>query len=319
MFRPTIRLRAGLTALGAAILASLTLAGLAAADPVFPTGMRIGLEPPPGLTVSKRFPGFEDADRKVTITLADLPGPAYAGLEKSIYAAPPPGLTVDSREAFAFKGGSGILAAGHSVADGVAVHKWLLIAKATDSKTGEAAALVVVQVPDAARTAYPDKAIRAALASVTFRPTPFDELVKRLPFKMGELAGFRVARVGPAGVILTEGPSGNLNTLPYVIIEVGRGSPEQTDARARFARDLLVRSPVPDLKIVSGEAMRITGVPGFEIKAESKAPDGTPVSVVQWVRFGTAGFVRMIGVARTGEWDKTFTRFRAMRDGLDFR
>jgi hypothetical protein len=281
--------------------------------------LRIGLEPPPGMAASKRFPGFEDADRKVTMTLADLPAPAYAGLEKSMDAAPPPGLTVDTRETLTLKNGSGILAAGHGMADGVAVHKWLLLLKASDGKAGETAALVNVQVPDTALATYPDKVIRAALASATFRPTPFDELIKLLPFKVSELAGFRVARVGPAGVILTEGPSDNFDQQPYFIVELGHGSPEQPDARGLFARDLLVRSPVPDLKIVSSEAMRITGVAGYEIRAQSKAPDGTPTSVVQWVRFGTAGFVRMVGVARADEWDKMFMRFRAVRDGIGFR
>jgi hypothetical protein len=37
------------------------------------------------------------------------------------------------------------------------------------------------------------------------------------------------------------------------------------------------------------------------------------------VRFGTAGFVRMVGVARADEWDKMFMRFRAVRDGIGFR
>jgi len=46
------------------------------AEPVFPPGSRVGLEPPAGLNLSKRFPGFEDPDRQAAIAILDLPGPA---------------------------------------------------------------------------------------------------------------------------------------------------------------------------------------------------------------------------------------------------
>jgi hypothetical protein len=35
--------------------------------------------------------------------------------------------------------------------------------------------------------------------------------------------------------------------------------------------------------------------------------------------FGTGGFLHIIGVAHKDEWDKLFTRFRAVRDGVDSR
>ena len=54
-------------------LASLTAAG---AKPVFPPGLRIGLEAPGDLKPSTHFPGFEDVDRKVAITILDLPARA---------------------------------------------------------------------------------------------------------------------------------------------------------------------------------------------------------------------------------------------------
>jgi hypothetical protein len=38
---------------------------------------------------------------------------------------------------------------------------------------------------------------------------------------------------------------------------------------------------------------------------------------VQWLRFGTGGYMQMIGVARAQDWPDVFTRIRAVRDGID--
>jgi hypothetical protein len=41
--------------------------------------------------------------------------------------------------------------------------------------------------------------------------------------------------------------------------------------------------------------------------------------MVQWVRFGSNGYLRMIAVSPTDKWDQSFTRFRAVRDGIEAR
>jgi len=43
------------------------------------------------------------------------------------------------------------------------------------------------------------------------------------------------------------------------------------------------------------------------------------VSVVQWLRFGSGGYLRVIGVSPSEKWDQFFDRFRAVRDGIDMR
>jgi hypothetical protein len=65
--------------------------------------------------------------------------------------------------------------------------------------------------------------------------------------------------------------------------------------------------------------MRISGLPGYEIRATAKSLGGEPLSIVQWVRFGGGGFMRIVAVARTDVWNDQFTRFRAVRDGIDFK
>jgi hypothetical protein len=302
-----------------AVLVGMGVTSLAAADPIFPPGERIGIEPPPGLVLSRRFPGFEDRDRKVAITILDLPGRAYSELEKSLFGRAKSDLTVEKRELFVFSGGIGFLGTGRGLVDGVAVHKWVLLANVANDKIGRIATLVNVQVPDTALTAYPDNLIRAALASVTFRPTPLEERLNLLPFKIDELAGFRVMQVLPGGAILTDGPTDDLNRQAYVIVGAGRGSPGEPDGRGRLARDLLSGAPVRDLTVVSAESMRIGGRPGYEIRAQAKGLDGSPIALVQWVRFGGGAFLRIVGIARKDDWDREFTRFRAIRDGIDFR
>jgi hypothetical protein len=143
--------------------------------------------------------------------------------------------------------------------------------------------------------------------------------LKLVPFKLDELAGFRVMQVMPAGVILVDGPTDDLTKQPYMVVEVGQGLPDQPDARARFARDLLSRAPVRELAMGSGEPMRIGGSPGYEIRAQAKGLDGAPISMVQWIRFGSGGFLRIVGVAPKDDWDRLFTRFRSVRDGVDPR
>ena len=104
----------------------------------------------------------------------------------------------------------------------------------------------------------------------------------------------------PSGLILTDGPSDDMSKQAYVIVSIGRGSPEQPDDRARFARDLLSPAPLRDIKPQSAEAMRIGGLPGFEIRAQAEGLNGEPVMVAQWLRFSGGSYLRIVGVGAQG-------------------
>jgi hypothetical protein len=288
------------------------------AEPTYPTASRIGFEPPGDLKPSKRFPGFEDFDRKVAVTFLELPAGAYAELERAANAKQQPGITDIKREYFSIHDGTGLLVTGSTKVNDATLHKWILLATAGADK--DLTALITVEIPDAARSVYSDAVVRKALSTVTFRPAPIQEQLAMLPYKLGQLAGFRVMKVLPeGGVILTDGATDDLNKQPYVIVSVGRGAPEPPDERARFARDLLSSAPLQDLTLQSADAMRIGGQPGFEIRAQAKGLDGEPLMVAQWLRFSGGGFFRVVGVGRKDDWDALFTRFRAVRDGIDFR
>lgn len=294
-------------------------AASAQAEVVYLPGMRIGLAPPGEAKLSARFPGFEDAGRRVAITILDLPGGAYPDLEAAAFAKDQAGLKDVKREAFPFESGMGFLINARAEVNGVTLHKWFLLATAAfGARVSNLTTLVTVEVPEEARTVYTDEVVRKALQSVTFRTTPVEEQLGMLPFKLGDLAGFRIMQVLPeGGVILTDGPTNNINAQPYMIIGVGRGGPNEPSDRGRFARDMLSAAPVRELQVQSAEAMRIGGSPGYEIRAAAKGLTADALSLVQWVRFGSGGFMRIVGVARTDQWPDLFTRFRAVRDGIE--
>jgi hypothetical protein len=286
-----------------------------AADVAFPVGVRVGLELPGDLKPSLRFPGFEDIDRNVSVTIFDLPAAAYPELERAAESKIQPSLTDPKREDFTFRDGVGKLISAQGQGTDFKTHRWTLVAAAPADK--DLAMLINVDVPDAALAVYSDAVIRKALATVTFRPTPIQEQLGLLPFKVGELAGFRVVKALPPGtVIMTEGPSDEIIKQSFMIVSIGQGAPEQPDDRAKFARDMLSSAPLRELIPQSGEAMRIGGLPGFEIRADAKGPSDDQLSVVQWVRFGGGGYLRVVGIGRKADWDKLFPRFRAVRDGI---
>lgn len=292
----------------------------AAADPVYPPGLRIGLEPQGDLVVSRRFPGFEDADRKVAITILDLPAQAYEEIERSIFAKDNQGLAGLKRESFPFANGFGFLISGKVQNAGVNLHKWFLLASGGGGAVKDLTTLINVEVPEPARAVYSDAVIRKILASVTLRQTPVQEQLALLPFKLNDMAGFRLMQVLAAGgLILTDGPTDDINKQPYMIVSVGVGSPSGTDDRGSFSRELLSSAPLRDINITLAEPMRIGGLQGYEVRAQAKGLDGAPVTLVQWTRFGSGGFLRIIGVGRSDQWDGVFTRFRAVRDGIDLK
>ncbi len=304
-----------------AICAGLLLpVHVASAEPVFPPGLRIGLEPPGDMTVSKRFSGFEDAAAMAAITILDLPLRAFQEIERSAFANDQQSLTDLKRESFPFASGIGILISGTAQEKGVTVRKWFLLATATGAKVENLATLVSAQVPATANAKYSDAVIRKALSSVTFRPAPNAERLAMLPYTIGEMSGFRILQVTPAGeVLLIDGAGSDLSRQAYIVISIGGNAPADADDRVRFARQMLDSAPLANLRVTLAGPMRITGMPGIELRAQATGMHGDPVTLVQWLRFSGSGYLRVVGITAPDKWDAMFTRFRAVRDGISFR
>lgn len=303
-----------------------------ASEPVFPRGSHIGLVPPPGMTPSQTFPGFEDRERDVTIQLNELPAPAYEGFLQSMNRGEinVPGVSNAKREILITQGGGAHLVVGDQETKGSKFRKWLLITRQTiaSEKIGLTMAFVVtVQVPDDARSTYPDDAIRKALSTVTLRgEIPGEEVLSMMPFKLNDLAGFTTIRslVPGRAVLLSEVPLGNAEPTdkPFITLSAAPAKvPDETDERRKFSEQLLRGiQGYKDLKIVFAEQLRLRNQYVYELRLEGKyEKTGGDMMLVQWIRFGRQAFVRLVAITPKENWSNDFPRFRAVRDGIDNR
>lgn len=308
------------------LLIALSIAFLAApaqaADIIYPAGSRVGLAPPPGMTVSKSFTGFEDRENRAALLVVGLPGAAFPDIEKSTTAEPlqKQGVTLETREDVTHPLGKAFLILGHQQIENQTIRKWILVVSA-----GDITVLVTVQVPEYAKSAYPDAAIRAALMSVAVRPAvPAEEQLSLLPFRLGELAGFKVGGViAGRAVMLTDGapdqPASAVDT--HILVAIAPGGPAQAADRGRFAHEVFATVPnLKDIRINSSEGLRIGGQQGHQIMARGRdGASGEEVTIVQWLRFGGSAYLHVIGVARSEGWTQAYARFRQIRDGIEMR
>ena len=295
--------------------------GAAAADAIFPIGSRLGLVPPAGMVPSRTFQGFEEPGTKAAIVLTTLPANAYEQLAKSMVpeAMKKEGIEVERREPVELPAGKGFVLSGRQTIEKERYRKWLLIASADD-----VTALVNVQVPEQAAN-YSEEAVRAAFATLAVRPhIPETELLALIPFSIGELAGFHIEDVLPGRAIVLVEPASQTadgagaTAKGRMFISAIPGGPEEAADRGNFARVAFGQIVgIKDVQLQDAGPLRIASQPGYQTLAKAKdAGTGADVMVVQWLRFGSGGFLRMIGIARADAWPEMFGRLRAVRDSV---
>lgn len=292
-----------------------------AADPVFPPGARVGLMPAEGLVVAKEFLGFESADQKIKVGLAEIPPAAYVAVESAYKEGKFPAATAKP-EQFETAVGNGYLTTDTGKDGATTVRMYSLIVSGGDKFSG----YVIAQVREDAAKAISDGDMRKMLASTAIRQeVPVEEQLGLLPFKINELSNFKTVRtLAPrASILLTDGTENTtLDGAPYMVIGLIGSAPESPDDRGRFAQQAAATIPgLRNARITSNEPLRIEGSPGFETRIDAvTGKDDTPVTVVQWLRFGGGNSaLRIIASATREEWPKAFPRFRAVRDGIDPR
>jgi len=311
-----------MTLLRSLLLIVLLAAPAQAADVIYPAGSRIGLAPPPGLTVSHSFAGFEDRDKRVALVMVALPAAAYPEIDKSTTpeSLQKQGVTLERREDITHPLGKAFLILGHQQIEGQRINKWILVVSA-----GELTALITVQVPEGAESAYPDAAIRTALMSASVRPNvPVEEQLSLLPFRVSELAGFKVGGViAGRAVMLTDGtPDPSVKGIDtHILVAIAPGGPAQAADRGRFAHEVFDGVPnLKDVRVNSSEPLRIGGAQGYQIMARGRdGATGDEVTIVQWLRFGGSAYLHLVGVARSDAWTQAYARFRQVRDGIELR
>ena len=290
-----------------------------AAEPAFLPGARIGLVPPAGMVPSQSFQGYEDAGRKALLMITELGAGTAERVDKDFTpeAMAAGGIELEMREDAALAGMRGYLIIAHQDIAGARVRKWALVLTRDDITV-----IVVVVTPEAERDAYPDAALRASLATLALRErVPDAEKFDLLPYRLRDLAGFRLIQAIPGGTaVLTSGPSdATIAALqPFFMIQIAASAPGPAE-RESFARRLLASTIGFDqFRVVQSAPIHFGPQQGHELIAEGKDPkNGTELSFVQWLRFGATGYVRMLGIARRDVWPEAFPRMRALRDGIE--
>jgi hypothetical protein len=337
-----IRFDVGARCLAAAAALMLLVIPARAADVVFPTGSRLGIAPPPGMVQSRNFVGFEDPQKNAAILFTTLPAPAYDALDKSMVpdTMSKDGVKVDKREPIQLHIGKGFLLSATQTTNNTRYRKWLLVA-AADNMT----VVVTAQVPDQ-DTTYSEKAMRDALTTLALRDNvPDAEQLSLMPFTIGDMAGFQIDETVPGRALMLvdraadagsgsksdqsknqssdgkdQGKDQSKETLKArLFIAAMPGGPAEPGDRSAFARSTFQRIiGIKDVQVQDAEPLRIGSQQGFETLAKAKdAQSDTDVMVVQWLRFGSSGFLQMVGIVRADAWQTEFNRLRAVRDSID--
>jgi hypothetical protein len=182
--------------------------------------------------------------------------------------------------------------------------------------------------------------MRDTLATLALRDSvPEAEQLSLLPFTVGDMAGFHIDQVLPGRALLlvdkpadpapdqaksqsddskNQSKDASMLSARLFVAAIPGGPPEPAD-RSNFARTAFQQIiGIKDVQVQDAEPLRIGNQQGFETLAKAKdAQSDTDVMVVQWLRFGTSGFLQMVGTARADSWPTTFNRFRAVRDSID--
>jgi hypothetical protein len=270
-----------------------------------------------GLSTAKTFPGFQSEDGNVKVLITELPPAAY-GEVVSAFNSNPAGTNGVKQDKIETPAGLAYFTTESGKAGETPVRRYSMIVPGAGFS-----GYVAVQIPENAIKIYTDEAVRQMFASVaTRKQVSADEQLALMPFKITDLAEFKDVRTLAPGssIILADGDEGTgYESKPFMILGVIGATPQQADDRARFAQEAALQIPgVRESRVTMSEPLRINGQQGFETRIDGiSGKDKTAVTVVQWIRFSSAGAsLRIIASAPRDQWPAAFTRFRAVRDGI---
>ena len=289
-----------------------------AAETIFPPGSRIGLQPPAQMSLSRGLSGFRDPATGAAIVTIEMPAEAYPSMAAGFTedALKSQGFALSLRETPKVDGSDAILISGVQTDGNVKVPKTILLASEPTMT-----ALVIAQLPSVASPSAVADAVKA-LRTVAFRPPlAMAEQLAALPFRLGDLAGFRPVRaMGGTSLLMTDGPNDVVKEAeqPIMIVAQSFAPAPPPDQRETFARTALVANTfVKDAMLERSQGYRQAGADWHEIVARAKdGHSGNPVVVVQTIRFEPDGYTRMVGVVRADKRDLVLPRFRRVVDSI---
>jgi hypothetical protein len=303
-------------------VAALLLAAFSpalAADPTFPPGIRVGMTPLVGLMPAKTFTGFETEDHGVKVLVAELPADAYTEVMNA-FKANPAGTAGVKPESIETAAGTAYYTVETGMNGTTSVRRYSMIVSG-----GTFSGYIAVQVPENVAKIYTDEAVRQMFATAVIRKqVPVEEQLAQLPFKLTTLADFKNVRALPPGtaVLLADADeTTGFEPAPFMVIGLIGTAPTLPEDRGRFAQETVTQIPgVREARITTSEPIRIDGSPGYETRINAiSGKDNTPVTIVQWLRFGGSAVMRVIGSTPRDQWEQAFPRFRAVRDGIQPR
>jgi hypothetical protein len=303
----------------ALVLFVATICPALAADPVFPPGVRVGVTPLVGLIGAKTFVGFETEDHGVKVLMAELPAEAYNEVVTA-FKASPAGTNGIKPESIETTAGVAYYTAENAKNGPTNVRRYSMILPG-----GAFSGYIAVQIPENASKIYTDEAIRKMFATAAVRKqVPLEEQLGLMPFKISQLGDFKSVRtlaVGSAVLFSDSEENSSVELTPFMVLSLMGSAPAQPDDRGRFAQEAAIAIPgVREARMTMSEAIRIDGMPGYETRIDGvSGKDNTPVTIVQWLRFGGPTTLRVIGSAPRDQWAKAFPRFRTVRDGIQPR
>jgi len=302
----------------AALLIAATNPTLAA-DAVFPPGARVGLVPLVGLVRAKAFIGFETEDQGVKVVVADLPAEAYNEVSNA-FKGNPGNMGGIKPESIETPAGLGYYTVENAKDGTTNVRRYSMIVPGLGFS-----GYVAVQVPENSWKIYSDDAVRQMFATAVVRKeVPADEQLGLLPFKLSERSEFKNIRTlaqGAAVILADNDETAGFEAAPFMLVGLIGQTAASPEDRGRFAAQIATTIPgVRDGRITMSEPVRIDGQPGYETRIDATSgKDNTPVTIVQWLRFGPQSALRIIGSSPRDQWAKAFPRFRAVRDGIQPR
>lgn len=297
------------TILGLAPL--LLLARIALAEPVFPPGSAIGLDPPPGWTRSMRFTGFENAATGGSILLVEVPMPPGAirqALTPDRLAGE--GVVEEGRAEVTVAGRAGLLVRGAQRVGGATVAKRIL------ALDGEGfAALVTASLPQGAPAEL--AAVETALAGVVLRRADAGAARDALPFRLTESGALQLRQVALNAAMLstTDAPDPRPGTPLLVIAASLNGLVvAPADRRATAERAFRGLAGLTGLVVEGDAPVAFAGADAVLLRGHGRDSDsGAPVRVQQWLAFPAGGgTLRAIAMAPADRWDALLPAFEAV-------
>lgn len=296
------------------LFALLAASSADATEPVTLPGAVWAVVPPPGFTVVTepmavfRHPAGallmvqDSPKRAVSKTEFDIP-PEQAGQMRVDEVAE---ITVDGR---------------HAVLAIVYVHAQRALSVALMVEGEDSNGAIIAMLPDAAASQVSVAALREAVLTAVERPKPIEARLESLPFKIGDMAGMRVAFYA-VGVMLqlTDGPSddpdeaasqafANLMTME---IPAGTALDMQADLAPMEAR---LRQEYPDANILGSTVLKTQTGDVAEIRYERRTKASKPVAGVTW--FKVIGGRGLVMICQYPVGDATaLAQLAKVRDGI---